>query len=246
MHLQNQTLTRSLPLSPILLPKPNIKFNSHLPKQYPFRKFCLKCSVSTFSQPTQVGLSSKSNRPFPAEVSRTIMELSSVGTLSTLTPEEGWPLGLGVRFAVDDEGTPVLCLSSQSQRLFPSDKRSSLHVQLDQCGMRTPQCTIQGVLEKPKDTKTLKLLHSTWKNRFGEEFDKELVYVVAVEKDGIWVSSSDYKNSSPDPLRDFAEAIVNEINSKSMEDIYRFCNVYVDLDFQVCSQPMFVHLCCSL
>lgn len=55
----------------------------------------------------------------------------------------------------------------------------------------------------------------------------------------MWVSLSDYKNASPDPLRDFAEKIVNEINANNMDDIYRFCNIYVDLDFQVCSQPSF-------
>ena len=70
----------------------------------------------------------KTTKPFPAEVSRTIMELGSVGTLSTLTPE-GWPLGIGVRFAVDPEGIPVLCLNG-SERKFSTDSRSSLHVQV--------------------------------------------------------------------------------------------------------------------
>lgn len=64
------------------------------------------------------------------------------------------------------------------------------------------------------------------------------VYIWCLElfQDGIWVSSSDYRNASPDPLRDSAEKIVNEINSNNMDDVYRFCNIYVDLDFQVCSQ----------
>lgn len=53
------------------------------------------------------------------------MELSSVGTLSTLT-RDGWPLGVGVRFAVDGDGTPVLCLN----RALSPDKRSALHVQV--------------------------------------------------------------------------------------------------------------------
>ena len=53
------------------------------------------------------------------------MELSSVGTLSTLT-HDGWPLGVGVRFAVDGEGTPVLCLN----RALSPDKMSALHVQV--------------------------------------------------------------------------------------------------------------------
>ncbi|MBA0834065.1 hypothetical protein Goarm_006452, partial [Gossypium armourianum] len=41
------------------------------------------------------------------------MELSSIGTLSTLA-QDGWPLGVGVRFAVDAKGTPILCLPQPS------------------------------------------------------------------------------------------------------------------------------------
>lgn len=55
-------------------------------------------------------------------------------------------------------------------------------------------------------------------------------------QDGVWVTSLDYKNAYPDPLRDFAEKLVNEINTNNMEDVNRFCNIYVDLDFQVCTQ----------
>ncbi|KAJ7952032.1 Glutamyl-tRNA reductase-binding protein chloroplastic [Quillaja saponaria] len=173
------------------------------------------------------------------------MELASVGTLSTLSPE-GWPLGIGVRFAVDPEGIPVLCLNATSRK-FSFDRRSSLHVQLEQCGLRTPQCTLQGSLDKPEDRVVLKRLGSLWTTRFGEKIDEELIYVVAVERllqmedfkeEGVWVSSSDYRNAQPDPLRDFAEKLVNEINTNNMEDVTRFCNVYVDFDFQVSEAKM--------
>lgn len=88
----------------------------------------LKCSVSVASGPTHLELTNKEIKPFPAEVTRTIMELSSVGTLSSLT-REGWPLGIGVRFAVDSQGTPVLFLNESSRNLFV-DNRSSFHVQV--------------------------------------------------------------------------------------------------------------------
>ncbi|OAY26410.1 glutamyl-tRNA reductase-binding protein, chloroplastic isoform X2 [Manihot esculenta] len=237
MHLHTQSLTACFPLSQFTIPKPITKLQFAPPKQNPFRQLSLKCSLSTVSEPAH--LESSIDKPFPAEVSRTIMELSSVGTLSTLT-SESWPLGVGVRFAVDDDGTPVLCLSDRHSQ-FSVDKRSSLHVQLEQCGMRTQQCTIQGSLQKPDDGKVLKWQQSLWKKRFGEEVDDELIYVIAVERvlqmedfmeDGVWVSSSDYKNAIPDPLRGSAEAIVNEINDKNIEDVHRFCNIYVDLDFQ--------------
>lgn len=53
-------------------------------------------------------------------------------------------------------------------------------------------------------------------------------------QDGAWVTPSDYRNALPDPLRDFAEKLVNELNTNNVEDVNRFCNIYVDLDFQVC------------
>ncbi|KAK3035568.1 hypothetical protein RJ639_034773 [Escallonia herrerae] len=229
----------SLPLSQL---KPLHKIHFITPKANPFYKHLLqspRCSVSVVSEPAHLG-STNSTKPYPAEVSRTIMELSSVGTLSTLN-QDGWPLGIGVRFAVDPEGTPILCLNASSRK-FSLDRRSSLHVQLEQCGLRTPQCTIEGSLDKPEDRVFLKKLQTIWNKRFEEEVDEDLIYVVSVERvlqiedfteDGLWVTSSDYKLANPDPLRDFAEKFVEEINEHNMEDVCRFCNIYVDLDFQV-------------
>lgn len=57
------------------------------------------------------------------------MELSSVGTLSTLTPD-GWPLGIGVRFVVDFQGTPILCLQPSNTAFVCDDAGSTLHVQV--------------------------------------------------------------------------------------------------------------------
>ncbi|XP_015578340.2 glutamyl-tRNA reductase-binding protein, chloroplastic [Ricinus communis] len=237
-HLQTQSLTPHFPLSHLFLPRPTTT-RLHFPRQFPLRS-----SLSTVSEP-HAHVSSSTDRPFPAEVSRTIMELSSVATLSTLT-RDNWPLGVGVRFAVDDDGTPILCFN-HSHTHFSLDTKSTLHVQFEQCGMRTPQCTIQGCLHKPEDSKLVKWHQSIWKKRFGEDVDDDLIHVIAVDRvlqmedymeDGVWVTSLDYKEAIPDPLRDSAEAIVSEINAKNSEDVYRFCNIYVDLDFQVSEAKM--------
>ncbi|KAF3611050.1 hypothetical protein DY000_02049488 [Brassica cretica] len=235
MKLQTQSFALNL------LPFPKFDKREFIPpKRDPISS--LRCSVSTPLTATNHQLSASSHKPFPAEVSRSIMELSSVGTLSTLT-HDGWPLGVGVRFAVDGEGTPVLCLN----RALSPDKMSALHVQLEQCGLRTPQCTIQGSIARPGDDNAVKRLSATWRKRFGEEVEEDRLYVVAVDRvlqmedfmeDGIWVASADYKNASPDPLRDVAQDIVNQINANNMEDIFRFCNVYVDLDFVVSETKM--------
>ncbi|KAL5554539.1 hypothetical protein UlMin_041940 [Ulmus minor] len=241
MLLQTQSPTTHFALPLPSSYKPIFKTQITLPKQNPFPRIQFKtpkCSLSTVSEPTHLEL--KRTKPFPAEVSRTIMELASVGTLSTLT-QEGWPLGIGVRFAVDPEGTPVLCLNA-SDELFSNESKSSLHIQLEQSGLRTPQCTILGSIDKPQDRMVIKRLHSLWTKRFGEEVDENLIYMVSVNRVlqmedfkeiGMWVNSSDYKIAQPDPLRDYAEKLVNEINVNRVEDVNRFCNIYVDLNFQV-------------
>ncbi|XP_072058203.1 glutamyl-tRNA reductase-binding protein, chloroplastic [Arachis hypogaea] len=120
----------------------------------------LKCSLSAVSEAPHFELSTHSNKkPFPAKVSRTIMELATVGTLSALTNEghEGSssPLAIGVRFAVDPhEGTPFFFLNPTFP--FSPQTPSSLHVQLNQSGLHTPQCTLQGTLTKPQDMSATK------------------------------------------------------------------------------------------
>ncbi|KAI3463167.1 hypothetical protein Pfo_019830 [Paulownia fortunei] len=250
------TLSLSSNLLPSLLPtnhfpKPSVSLSRPTNKAFfkPLKtnRFWiqpLKCSVSVVSDPPLFELANN-HKPFPAEVSRTIVELSSVGALSTLT-QDGSPLGFGVRFAVDLNGTPVLCLNEFDTR-FSVDRRCSLHVQLEQCGVRTPQCTIQGNLGKPTDRMALRKLCSAWKKRFNEEVEESYIYVIDVERvlqiedyaeDGVWVSSLEYASAEPDPLRDCAEKIVDEINTHNKEDVYRFCNIYVDLDFQVLDAKM--------
>ncbi|KAL6972576.1 hypothetical protein U1Q18_026749 [Sarracenia purpurea var. burkii] len=257
MFPESQSITAHLPPSilptthfckpSLFLSKSSIATHFNPSRPLPLRKSLfrpLKCSISVVSEPALLE-STIHHRPFPAEVSRTIMELSSVGTLSTLS-QDGWPLGIGVRFAVDAQGTPVLFLNTFNGQ-FSLDRRSSLHVQLEQCGLRTPQCTIQGSLDKPEDRILLKKLQSIWKKRFGEEVNEDLIYIIAVEcvlqtedftEDGMWIPSSDYKLANPDPLRDFAKRIVDEINTHNMEDVHRFCNVFIDLDFQVLEAKM--------
>ncbi|KAI3727400.1 hypothetical protein L1987_67214 [Smallanthus sonchifolius] len=193
----------------------------------------MRCSVSVAPDLQ----SATNNKPSSAEVSRTIMELSSVGTLST-AGQDTWPLGVGVRFAVDPEGTPIVCLSSASH--FAADnKRSSLNVQLHQCGLRTTQCTIQGTLLHHDEEKQQHHQCGVWEKRFGEKADADLIHILHVERvlqmdnfmeDGAWVSCSDYTLAAADPLRDFAHHLVHDINTHNMEDVLRFCNIYVHSD----------------
>lgn len=69
-------------------------------------------------------------RPSFAEVARTVMELSTTGTLSAVAPD-GWPLGVGARFVVDVDGSPAICLKNIEAGRFSVGGKSSFHVQVD-------------------------------------------------------------------------------------------------------------------
>ncbi|KAK9066133.1 hypothetical protein SSX86_013454 [Deinandra increscens subsp. villosa] len=207
----------------------------------------VRCSVSVAPPPAS-SIAIINSKPSPAEVSRTIMELSSVGTFSTAT-QDAWPLGVGVRFAVDPQGTPIVSLNhfATAASAASEEKRSSLNVQLEQCGMRTTQCTIQGSLHRPRDDDQKKKIQSLWEKRFGEKADADFIHILHVERvlqmdnfmgDGVWVTCSDYRLATADPLRDFADHLVHEINTHNMEDVLRFCNIFVDSDVQVSQAKM--------
>ncbi|PKA67046.1 hypothetical protein AXF42_Ash004537 [Apostasia shenzhenica] len=167
------------------------------------------------------------------------MELSSIGTLSVVSPD-GWPIGVGARFVVDLQGTPALCLREPKQ-LLANDCSSSFHVQLGQSRSSSRQCTLLGRLVKLDDGLLVKKLSSRWEKKFGENVDEDLIYLIMVKhvlqmedfEDVVWVTPSEYSNAEPDPLRNFAEQIVYEMGSKHAEDVQRLCNIYVESDFQV-------------
>ncbi|XP_062192025.1 glutamyl-tRNA reductase-binding protein, chloroplastic-like isoform X2 [Phragmites australis] len=177
-------------------------------------------------------------RPSAAEVARTVVELAPSGTLSVVGPD-GWPLGVGARFVADATGAPALCLAAAGVTAL--EARSSFHVEFRQSGARTPQCTMLGALTKPSDESVLKKLSIRWQKKFGEEIDQDLLYLISVERilhmedfneDGMWVVPSEYTSAEPDPLRNFAENIVEKMNSKHAEDIHRMYSIYVESDFQ--------------
>ncbi|KAK8964600.1 hypothetical protein KSP40_PGU011712 [Platanthera guangdongensis] len=217
----------------------------------PRRPFQIQTEISKFSSHHFSGIqcsalsvpihTSKFNsKTSPAEVSRTIMELSSTGTLSAIS-SDGYPLGIGARFVVDAQGAPVLCLN-EPRKLFAPGGSSSFHVQLEQSRLRMSQCTLLGNLDKLHDMLILKKLCTSWEKKFGEQVDEGLLYVIKVDRilliedfkeDTVWVTPKDYLNAEPDPLRNCAEKIVCEMDTKHAEDILRICNVYVDSQFQV-------------
>jgi len=99
-----------------------------------------------------------------------------------------------------------------------------------------------GALTKPSDESVLKKLSTRWQKKFGEEIDQDLLYLISVDRvlhmedfneDGMWVVPSEYTSAEPDPLRNSAEDLVEEFNSKHAEDVHRIYSIYVESDLQV-------------
>lgn len=69
--------------------------------------------------------------PTFAEQARTLVEISDEGTLGTVG-EDGWPIGTHVRFALPEDGNPVLLLHPKAIHTghVEADARCTLHVQV--------------------------------------------------------------------------------------------------------------------
>ncbi|KAF7101483.1 hypothetical protein CFC21_102812 [Triticum aestivum] len=189
-------------------------------------------------------VSAQRTQPSAAEVARTVVELAPSGTLSVVGAD-GWPLGVGARFVADAAGAPALCLATAAVTV--PDARASFHVEFRQSGARTPQCTFLGALTKPSDKYMLKKLSTRWETKFGEEIDEDRLYLISVERilhmedfnEGrVWVVPSEYSDAEPDPLRNFAERVVEEMNSEHAEDVHRIYNIYAESDFQALDVKM--------
>ncbi|KAJ7565985.1 hypothetical protein O6H91_02G083900 [Diphasiastrum complanatum] len=181
-------------------------------------------------------------RPSPAEAARTLMEVCSDGTLSTLSDEDGWPVATSVRFAVDSEGRPFFHLSSLAlhTRHLVVDSRCSLHVQP---GRQRPQCTLKGRVTNATCEKDINKMRLEWDARFGNNGNEEGTFfgmdvhqalqLQDIGEEEVWVSGLEYYEAIPDPLRECAYKIVEDMNKKHWDDIRRFCTVYTNLDVKV-------------
>lgn len=186
-------------------------------------------------------------RPSAAEAARTVVDICTEGTLSTLS-QDGWPLGTSVRFAVDGEGNPVfrLAVSALHTGHVRAESRCSLHVQLEQPGRQRPQCTLKGKMAIADASDVMKL-KVAWERRFGADNSSDDLYVMNVEEvlqsqdvgeEEHWVTGADYARAVADPLRECAARIVEDMNRKHWEDILRFCKIYARVEAEVVKVSM--------
>ncbi|GKE46362.1 glutamyl-tRNA reductase-binding protein, chloroplastic [Tanacetum coccineum] len=108
----------------------NNKNKNKKKKKNKFQCCCVSASPSQSTTTTSVvSLDKNQNKPSAGEVARTIMELSSVGTLSSITNNN--LSCVGVRFAVDPEnGSPIVSLNPSIHHHSNNITTSTLNVQV--------------------------------------------------------------------------------------------------------------------
>ncbi|KAI5056618.1 hypothetical protein GOP47_0028436 [Adiantum capillus-veneris] len=148
------------------------------------------------------------------------------------------------RTLADADGSPVFYLppSAFHSHHLQGDSRCSLHIQLEQPGHRKPQCTFKGRVSRVEGAQLIQKLRTFWCRRFREEPKDDDLYLMNIEsilqsldigEDSVLVSDVDYREASPDPLRECAAKIVEDMNRNHWEDLRRFCKVYGHLDLSV-------------
>ena len=173
--------------------------------------------------------------PSHAERIRTLISLTSVGTLSTLSRKHpGFPFGSLMPFALDPTGRPLFLISNMAMHTqnLKADPRCSLFVgqaNADGDPLGTARATLIGRAESvpaselPSVRETYLARHEN--SRYWVDFSDfsffrlqpvDLYYVGGFGVMG-WVEAREYQDASPDPLAGAAPGILAHMNADHVD-----------------------------
>src|SRR5215471_6626059 len=169
--------------------------------------------------------------PSFAERARTLLHVGRVGSLSTLSRrQQGFPFGSVMPYGLDGDGRPIFLVSTMAMHTqnLQADSRASLLVtQPDSSGdpLGSSRVTLVGtILPVPKvevaESRNLYLSRHP-NSKYWVDFDDfsfyrmEVVDVYYVGGFGVmgWVSASEYRDATPDPLVDSMAEILEHMNA---------------------------------
>lgn len=186
--------------------------------------------------------------PGHAERVRTLLELISVGTLSTLSRKHpGFPFGSLMPFALDPSGRPLFLISNMAMHTqnLKEDPRCSLFIAqaaADGDPLGAPRATLVGRAEPvlsdglPSARQAYLARHEN--SRFWIDFADfsffrldpvDLYYVGGFGVMG-WVESADYTRAAPDPLAHAAPSILAHMNADHPDSMLLLARVHAHLD----------------
>ncbi len=167
-----------------------------------------------------------SSFPSDAELSRTLVAARRTATLSTLTAA-GHPYGSAVSYAADDEGSPVLLISELAEHTIHAraDERVSMLIAdgiEDGDPLGHERLTLVGslrLLEEPGEARELFLAVHPYASGYADFGDfhfwrmdvEDCRYVGGFGRMS-WVSRSDYRTATVDPVATGAPAAIAHMN----------------------------------
>ena len=166
--------------------------------------------------------------PSLAERARTLASLGRIASLSTHSRKfPGFPFGSMMPYAADDEGCPVMFISSMAmhtQNLMQDPRASLLITQPDAAGdpLGSARVTLLGSATIVPAEGVRELYLSRYENaRYWQDYsdfayyrlDVTAVYFIGGFGVMGWVSADDYRSAHPDPLADAAPGIIAHMNA---------------------------------
>lgn len=186
--------------------------------------------------------------PSYAERIRTLISLTSTGTLSTLSRKHpGFPFGSLMPFALDPAGRPLFLISNMAMHTqnLKTDPRCSLFlVQASADGdpLGSARATLIGRAEPvPADDLAAVreiYLASHENSRYWVDFADfsffrlqpvDLYYVGGFGVMG-WVEANDYESSMPDPLANAATGIMVHMNADHVDAMILLARIHASLE----------------
>jgi putative heme iron utilization protein len=201
------------------------------------------------------GSGTSAHQPSPteptfAERARTLVYRGRIGSLSTLSRrQQGFPFGSVMPYGLDDQGHPVLLISTMAMHTqnVRTDPRSSLLVTQPEAGadpLGASRVTLLGnVLPVPEpDVSAARALYlARYANsKHWVDFDDfsfyrmDVVDVYYVGGFGVmgWISASEYNSGQPDPLADTATEIMRHMNADHGDALVLLARVFAGIEAQ--------------
>lgn len=190
----------------------------------------------------------RSSDPTHAERAKTLVHANDEGFLSTIGfRPQGYPFGSVVRYALTDDGSPLLCLSQLAEHTknLLRDPKASLMVSEEKEAGSDPlahaRVTLVGNLISIEDAER-KTARDIYIEKFShayyvdfEDFDFYQLKVQAVRYIGgfgmmSWVKAEDYLDAEPDPLRPSSRDIIEHMNQDHAEALVLLARAFTEID----------------
>ncbi len=186
--------------------------------------------------------------PTHAERTRTLVQLNSLATLSTISrKQQGFPFGSLMPYALDLAGRPLFLISNMAMHTqnLKADPRASLFVtqpSLDGDPLGAARATLVGnVLVVPEEEKASvrELYLARHENsRYWVDFADfsffrmDILDVYYVGGFGVmgWVQAADYAQAAPDPLSGSAAGILEHMNADHVESMILLARTHAQLE----------------